>query len=174
MCVRKTLICFLLVAGILTFAGCNTYYYKEFIVDGKPRRPGHIVELNGLSCGIRLDAEAHDAAGFEDSVYTFRISVGRYASDCGVPWKKAIAEMNVSGTYLQIVDKRLPTELDSIVNFRPCQKYWYFSPVTISDSTSEVILHLKLGYALGDQIDGIDTTLILRRMTGKQREIRSF
>ena len=152
-----------------------TYYYKQFVISGTPRYPGHRVEFNELRCFIGLDVHPTDESSFQDSTYRFSLAMIRKDSELCTEANKdmfssvelTVLTLSIPGTTFEMHDL-YPLERTEPA---PCIVVYRFAPVTISDTVDAVTIGVTLSYVMNGTRSVEDTTVSLFRLTGKGREL---
>ena len=171
----RALRCCALVLLLIVSTGCLTFYYKEFVVAGKPRTPSGLVDFRHLVLGIDIDGRPSNEESFRDSTYYISLGLFRHPGECTDKWRSALKTaklgrfiLRFSGTQVDMKEHVTETEW-GYVEF--CSVDWDFDKLIISDKVDTIYATVTVDYEVDGVHAAIDTTVALYRLTGKEKEI---
>jgi hypothetical protein len=173
MCIKRIGIGLLLGLIVVSSTSCLNYYYKQFVVGGKPRYPVHVFYWeDDFSSGIHIDVDPTDEVSFRDSVYNVSISLTRH--DCRDGWLELFASSHFSKKRIRYNDTTIELSQDSVVSYSDCDRVWYFHEIILPDTLDTIQLDLRLDYVKEGVSTTRDTTINLFRLEGKKKDMWNF
>jgi len=160
--------------AVLILSGCNTFYYKEFVVGGKPRSPSTMIRAQGMLWDFTIDVHPVDKAGFKDSVYSVELSILQEPSEECSQARVAVFQtvqvrefvLAFGGAEVNVSDR--PSE--RVVHVSPCYVTWKYGSLMIPDTIDTVVVKLSAIWAENTKMRAFDTLISLSRQAGKERE----